>query len=194
MIRGPARSDHCRDRSCDQFQTPTYVYNELTKPFPLTQAHLLVGKRILSIPSVKLPCDAHVSTRRLGDLSLYDEPRNRQPHTLDVEALQVVIEEDSSLTCEFAKLFDISNETFRLHMYLLRQRVAACMSLLSRHHAASIFDEVLTSDKKWVCMTIPSAPSIGCHPRNCPLLHKTIYAPMQDYALCLVDRSSSGSL
>ncbi|GFT52808.1 hypothetical protein NPIL_357681 [Nephila pilipes] len=41
----------------------TYMYNELNKPFLLTPAHLLVGKRILSIPSVKLPCDSHLSTR-----------------------------------------------------------------------------------------------------------------------------------
>ncbi|GFV64909.1 histone-lysine N-methyltransferase SETMAR [Trichonephila clavipes] len=31
-----------------------------------------------------------------------------------------------------------------------QQRVAACLSLLSRYRSASIFSPVLTSDKKWV--------------------------------------------
>ncbi|GFU73232.1 histone-lysine N-methyltransferase SETMAR [Trichonephila clavipes] len=36
-----------------------------------------------------------------------------------------------------------------------QQRVAACFSLLSRHHSASIFDRVLTIDEKWVLYDTP---------------------------------------
>ncbi|GFS59105.1 histone-lysine N-methyltransferase SETMAR [Trichonephila inaurata madagascariensis] len=54
-------------------------------------------------------------------------------------------------------------KTYRLskwvpHMLLevrKQQRVAACLSLLSRHHSASIFNRMLTSDKKWVLYDTP---------------------------------------
>ena len=38
---------------------------------------------------------------------------------------------------------------------LKRQRVAACVSLLSKHHTASLFNWVLTSDEKWVLYKTP---------------------------------------
>ncbi|GFS74036.1 histone-lysine N-methyltransferase SETMAR [Trichonephila clavipes] len=105
-----------------------------------------------------------------GDLSLCDKARTGRPQTLDDEALQAAIEEDSSQTCgELAKQFNTSSETVRLHLHRLskthrrskwvphtplevhkQQRVAACLSLLSRHHSASILNRVLTKDKKWV--------------------------------------------
>ncbi|GFX23221.1 histone-lysine N-methyltransferase SETMAR [Trichonephila clavipes] len=41
-------------------------------------------------------------------------------------------------------------------------------------------------------MTHPSVPNIGCHPRILSRTEQDPYAPTQDYALCLVDLSSSG--
>ncbi|GFU04236.1 histone-lysine N-methyltransferase SETMAR [Nephila pilipes] len=110
-----------------------------------------------------------------GDLSLCDEHRSGRPHSLDDEDLQAAIEEDSRLKCnEYAKQFNISDETIKLHLYLLgkmyrlfkgalhillevhkRQRVALCMSLLSHPRTASIFNLVLTSEEKWILYDIP---------------------------------------
>ena len=112
---------------------------------------------------------------KLGDLSLRDEPRNGRPQVLNDEVLKVAIEQDSSLTCgELARQFNISDETVRLHLHCLgkayklskwvlhtllevhkRQQVAACVSLLSRHRTASLFNRVLTSDEKWVLYETP---------------------------------------
>ncbi|GFT02296.1 histone-lysine N-methyltransferase SETMAR [Nephila pilipes] len=112
---------------------------------------------------------------RSGDLSLCDEHRSGRPHSLDDEDLQAAIEEDSRLKCnEYAKQFNISDETIKLHLYLLgkmyrlfkgvlhillevhqRQRVALCMSLLSHPRTASIFNLVLTSEEKWILYDIP---------------------------------------
>ncbi|GFT21248.1 histone-lysine N-methyltransferase SETMAR, partial [Nephila pilipes] len=100
------------------------------------------------------------------DLSHCDELHSELLHALDDEALQAAIEKDSSLMCgEHEKQFKVSDETVRLHLHRLfktyilnkwlplmllevhkRQRVAACMSLLSRHRTASISSRVLTSD------------------------------------------------
>ncbi|GFU31202.1 histone-lysine N-methyltransferase SETMAR [Trichonephila clavipes] len=129
---------------------------------------------------------------------------------LDYEALQVAIEEDSSQTCgELARPVNTSSETVRLHLLFLgkkyrlskwvphtllevhkQQQVAACLSLLSLHRSASIFNRTLTSDKKWVLYDTPKHSNTG----YCPAQRKSTYAPSQDYALCLVDLSSSGSL
>ncbi|GFT41603.1 histone-lysine N-methyltransferase SETMAR [Trichonephila clavipes] len=106
---------------------------------------------------------------RSGDLSLCDKARTERPQALYDEALQAAIEEDSSQTCG-----DTSSETVRLHLHCLgktyrlskwiphtllevhkHQRVTACLSLLSRHHSASIFNRVLTSDEKWVLYDTP---------------------------------------
>ena len=112
---------------------------------------------------------------RSGNLSLCDEARCGRPQALDNEALQAAIEEDSSLTCgELARQFNVSDETVRLHLHRLgkayklskwvphtlldvhkKQRVAAGMSLLSRHRTASIINRVLTSDEKWVLYDTP---------------------------------------
>ncbi|GFW18929.1 histone-lysine N-methyltransferase SETMAR [Trichonephila clavipes] len=70
---------------------------------------------------------------------------------------------------EFTRQFSTSSETVRLHLHRLgttyrlskwvshtllevhkQERVAACLSLLSRHRSASIFNRVLTSGEKWV--------------------------------------------
>ncbi|GFW12047.1 histone-lysine N-methyltransferase SETMAR [Trichonephila clavipes] len=110
-----------------------------------------------------------------GDLSLCDKARTGRPQALNDEALQVVIEKDSSQTSgELAIQFNTSSETVRLHLHHLgktyklskcvphkllevhkQKRVAVCLSLLSRHHSASIFNRVLTSDEKWVLYDIP---------------------------------------
>ncbi|GFY79041.1 mariner Mos1 transposase [Trichonephila inaurata madagascariensis] len=135
-----------------------------------------------------------------GDLSLCDKARTGRPQALDDEALQAAIEEDSSQTCgELVRQFNTSSETVRLHLHRLgktyklskwvphtlfevhkQQRVAACLSLLSHHCNASIFNQVLTSDEKWVLYDTPkrskhwlSAPSshgLLCvpHPRVLP--------------------------
>ncbi|GFX01493.1 histone-lysine N-methyltransferase SETMAR [Trichonephila clavipes] len=88
---------------------------------------------------------------------------------LDDEALQAATEEDSSQTCgELVRQFNTSSEMVRLHLHRLgktyrpskwvphallevhkQQRVAACLSLLSCHRSASIFNLVLTSNEKW---------------------------------------------
>ncbi|GFX58976.1 histone-lysine N-methyltransferase SETMAR [Trichonephila clavipes] len=61
-----------------------------------------------------------------------------------------------------------------------QQRVAACLSLLSHHLSASIFNRVLTSDEKWVlydkpkrskhCLspqdTVPHSERPPMHPRK----------------------------
>ncbi|GFY71769.1 histone-lysine N-methyltransferase SETMAR [Trichonephila inaurata madagascariensis] len=55
-----------------------------------------------------------------GDLSLYDKARIGRREALDDEALQPVIEEDSSKTCgELARQFNISSKTVRLHLHRL---------------------------------------------------------------------------
>ncbi|XP_076052678.1 histone-lysine N-methyltransferase SETMAR-like [Oratosquilla oratoria] len=110
-----------------------------------------------------------------GDLSLRDEPRSGRPQVLNDGVLKAAIEEDSSLTCgELARRFNVSDETVRLHLHRLgktfklskwvphtllevhkRQRVGACISLLSRHRTASLFNRVLTSDEKWVLYETP---------------------------------------
>ncbi|GFY58768.1 histone-lysine N-methyltransferase SETMAR [Trichonephila inaurata madagascariensis] len=92
-----------------------------------------------------------------------------------VLSMNATIEEDSSQTCgELARQFNTSSETVRLHLHHLgktyrlskwvpqtllevhkQQRMAACLSLLSRHRSASIFNRVLTSDEKWVLYDTP---------------------------------------
>ncbi|GFS43956.1 histone-lysine N-methyltransferase SETMAR [Trichonephila inaurata madagascariensis] len=102
---------------------------------------------------------------RSGDLSLCDKARTGRPQALDDEALQAAIEEDSSQTYgELARQFNTSSQTVNLHRlgktYRLskwvphtllevhkQQRVATCLSLLSRYRRASIFNRVLTSDE-----------------------------------------------
>src|SRR5215813_8472857 len=120
--------------------------------------------------------------------------------SLDNETLQAAIEEDSSLMCgELARQFNVSDETVRVHLHCLgkayrlskwvphtlsevhkTQRVAACMSLLSHHRTASIFNRVLTSDEKWVLYdtpkhskhwlspqdTVPHSSRLPMHPRK----------------------------
>ncbi|GFS39886.1 histone-lysine N-methyltransferase SETMAR [Trichonephila inaurata madagascariensis] len=137
---------------------------------------------------------------RSEDLSLCDKARTGRPQALDDEALQVAIEEDSSQTCgELARQFNTSSETVRLHLHRLgktyrlskmvphtllevhkQQRVAACLSLLSPHCSASIFNRVLTSDEKWVLYdtpkrskhwlspqdTVPHSARLPMHPRK----------------------------
>ncbi|GFY68431.1 histone-lysine N-methyltransferase SETMAR [Trichonephila inaurata madagascariensis] len=71
-----------------------------------------------------------------------------------------------------------------------QQRVGACLSLLSRHRSASIFNRVLTSDEKWILYDTPERSKHWLSPpRYCPAQRKTTYAPTQDYALCLVNLS-----
>ncbi|XP_035210822.1 histone-lysine N-methyltransferase SETMAR-like [Stegodyphus dumicola] len=99
-----------------------------------------------------------------------DAPRSGRPRALDDEALRAAIGSDSSQTCaELTAHFQVSDQTFRLHLHCIRntyklskwvlhslseankqRRVAACLSLLTRHRNASTFDLVLTSDEKWV--------------------------------------------
>ncbi|GFU97052.1 histone-lysine N-methyltransferase SETMAR [Trichonephila clavipes] len=78
------------------------------------------------------------------------------------------------MCCELARQFNTSSETVRLHLHCLglmyrlskwvpctlfevhkQQRVAACLSLLSRHCSTFVFNQVLTSDKKWVLYDSP---------------------------------------
>ncbi|GFY53729.1 histone-lysine N-methyltransferase SETMAR [Trichonephila inaurata madagascariensis] len=137
---------------------------------------------------------------RSVDLSLCDKARTGRLQALDDEALQAAIEDDSSQTCgELARQFNIFSETVSLHLHRLgktyrlsnwvprallevhkQQRVAACLSLLSRHHSASIFNRVLTSDEKWVLYdtlerskhwlspqdTVPHSARPPMHPRK----------------------------
>ncbi|GFV01807.1 histone-lysine N-methyltransferase SETMAR [Trichonephila clavipes] len=70
---------------------------------------------------------------------------------------------------ELVRQFNTSSKTVRFYLHRLgktyklskwvlhtllefhkQQRVAACLSLLSHHRRASIFNRVLTSDEKWV--------------------------------------------
>ena len=109
------------------------------------------------------------------EICLCDEPRSGRPQVLNDEVLKAANEQDSSLTCgELARQFNVSDETVRLHLHHLgkayklnkwvphtlsevhkRQQVAACVSLLSRHRTASLFNRVLTSDEKWVLYETP---------------------------------------
>ncbi|GFY47795.1 histone-lysine N-methyltransferase SETMAR [Trichonephila inaurata madagascariensis] len=163
-----------------------------------------------NISCYKRRSTAHIHQSELGNLSLCDKNRTGRPQALDDEALQAAIEEDSSQTCgELAIQINTSSETVRLHLHRLgktyrlskwvlhtllefhkQQRLAACLSLLSRHSNGSIFSRVLTSDEKWVLYDTPKLSKPG----YCPAQRKTTYAPTQDYALCLVDLPSSGSL
>ncbi|GFS62128.1 histone-lysine N-methyltransferase SETMAR [Trichonephila clavipes] len=123
---------------------------------------------------------------RSRDLSLCDKARTGRPQALDDEALQASIEEDSSQTCgELAIQFKSSSEMVRLHLYRLgktyrlskwvphtlldvhkQQRVAACLSLLSRHRSASIFNRILTSDEKWVLYDTPKGSKYWLPPQD----------------------------
>ncbi|XP_035209264.1 histone-lysine N-methyltransferase SETMAR-like [Stegodyphus dumicola] len=117
---------------------------------------------------------------RSGDMALGDAK------ALDDEALRTAIESDRSQTCvELAAHFQVSDETIGLHLHLIgkayklskrvpfslfeankQQRVAACLSLLTRHHNASIFDRVLTSDEKWVQYDTPRRSRHWLSPRG----------------------------
>ncbi|GFY71818.1 histone-lysine N-methyltransferase SETMAR [Trichonephila inaurata madagascariensis] len=112
---------------------------------------------------------------RSRDLSLCDKARKGRPRPLVDEALQAVIEGDSSQKySELARQVNTSSETVKLHLHLLgktyrpskwiphtllevhkQQRVTDCLSLLSRHRSASILNRVLTSDEKWVLYDTP---------------------------------------
>ncbi|GFW87935.1 histone-lysine N-methyltransferase SETMAR [Trichonephila clavipes] len=60
---------------------------------------------------------------------------------------------------------------------------------------ASISNRVATSDENWVLYDTPKcSKQLLSPPGYCPAQSKTTYAPTQDYALILVDLSSSGSL
>ncbi|GFU16050.1 histone-lysine N-methyltransferase SETMAR [Trichonephila clavipes] len=116
---------------------------------------------------------------------------------------------------ELARQFNTSSETVRLHLHRLgktyrlskwaphmlwqqqlwQQRVTACLLLLSRHCSVSIFNWVLTSDEKWVLYDTPKRSKHWLSPQDTvPHSARCTCAPTQDYALCLVDLSSSGSL
>ena len=112
---------------------------------------------------------------RSGNFALCDEARCGRSQALDNDALQAAIEDDSSQTCaELARQFNVSAEAVKLQLHRLgkayklskwvphtlldvhnKQRVAACMPLLSRHRTASIFNRLLTSDEKWVLYDTP---------------------------------------
>ncbi|GFV92181.1 histone-lysine N-methyltransferase SETMAR [Trichonephila clavipes] len=155
----------------------------------------------------------------VGDINAFEVciwscPDYTRTQALGDEALQAAIEKDSIQTCdELARQFNTSSETVRLHLHRLgktcrtskwvphtllevhkQQRVAACLSLLSRHRSASIFNRALTSDEKWVRYDAPkrfkhwlSTQDTVPHSAKPPI-------PTQNYALCLVNLSSSGSL
>ncbi|GFY52607.1 histone-lysine N-methyltransferase SETMAR [Trichonephila inaurata madagascariensis] len=110
-----------------------------------------------------------------GDLSLCDKARTGRPQALDDKDLQAAIEKDSSQTCgELARQFNTSSKMVRLHLHCLdktyrlskwvpytlleahkQQRVATCLSLLSRQHSTSIFNRVPTIDEKLVLYDTP---------------------------------------
>ncbi|KAF2344325.1 Transposase type 1 [Trinorchestia longiramus] len=93
---------------------------------------------------------------------------------------------NTGLTCgELARRFDVSDETVRLHLHRLgktrklskwvphtlfevykRQRVAACVSLLSCHRTGSLFNRVLTSDEKWVLYETPKRSKHWLSPQD----------------------------
>ncbi|GFX50516.1 histone-lysine N-methyltransferase SETMAR [Trichonephila clavipes] len=58
-----------------------------------------------------------------------------------------------------------------------KQRVAACLSLLSHHHSASILNRALTSDEKWVLYDTPKRSKHWLSPQHTvpqssrPLMH-----------------------
>ncbi|GFY52844.1 rRNA biogenesis protein RRP5 [Trichonephila inaurata madagascariensis] len=65
-------------------------------------------------------------------------------------------------------------KTYRLSKWVLhtllevheRQRVVACLSLLSDHRSASIFNRVLTSDEKWVLYDTPKGSKHWLSPQD----------------------------
>ncbi|GFY57709.1 mariner Mos1 transposase [Trichonephila inaurata madagascariensis] len=121
-----------------------------------------------------------------GDLSLCDKARTGRPQALDDEALLAAIEEDSNQTCgELARQFNPFIETVRLHLHPLgktyrlskwvphmllkvhkQQCLAACLSLLSRHCSAFIFNRMLTSDEKWVQYDTPKSSKHWLSPQD----------------------------
>ncbi|GFY50320.1 histone-lysine N-methyltransferase SETMAR [Trichonephila inaurata madagascariensis] len=101
---------------------------------------------------------------------------------------------------KFARQFNTSSETVKLHLHSLgskrvphtllevhkQQRVAACLSFFSRHHSASIFNRVLTSDEKWNLYNTPKRPKYWLSPPGyCSSQRKTIYAPMHPRKIML---------
>ncbi|GFU25945.1 hypothetical protein NPIL_102971 [Nephila pilipes] len=96
------------------------------------------------------------------------------------------------LNGELEKQFTVPEETVRLHLHLfgktyrLRKWVphtmleiqAACMSFLIRRRTASIFNRVLTSEKKVMsCMTLSSIQTLVVIEEYFPSLRNTTYAP-----------------
>ncbi|XP_035218054.1 histone-lysine N-methyltransferase SETMAR-like [Stegodyphus dumicola] len=114
-------------------------------------------------------------------MSLSNAPRSCRPQALDDEAVRAAVQNDSSQTFgELAAHFQVSDETIRLHLHRIakaykpskwvllslsdankQQRVAACLSLLTRHRNASIFDRVLTSDENWVQYDTPRSSRLS---------------------------------
>ncbi|XP_035210476.1 histone-lysine N-methyltransferase SETMAR-like [Stegodyphus dumicola] len=121
-----------------------------------------------------------------GGMSLNDAPRSGRPQALDNEALRVAIESDSSQTCgELAAHFQASVEMIRFNLHRIgkayklkkcvppslsdankQQRGATCLSLLTRHRNATIFDRVLTSDERWVQYDTPRRSKHCFSPRD----------------------------
>ncbi|GFS84619.1 histone-lysine N-methyltransferase SETMAR [Trichonephila clavipes] len=71
--------------------------------------------------------DSPYSIFRSGDLSLCDKARTGRPRAMYNEALQAVIEDDISQTCdELARQFNTSNETVRFNLHRLGKTYRLC--------------------------------------------------------------------
>lgn len=112
---------------------------------------------------------------RSGDENLEDAPRNGRPVNMNNDDLRRAIESDSSQTCkELALIFNVNEETIRLHMHQIGkrwkiskwvphdltlenkfQRLTICSSHLSRLKVEPLFHRILTCDEKWVMYSKP---------------------------------------
>lgn len=115
-------------------------------------------------------CNRWFAKFRTGDTTLTDWPRERRPSTIDDEALETLIKEDSRKTTrELAQDLGTSHTTIENHLHLLgkvqklgtwlphnlsidnkMQRVTICSALLSRNNNERFLNRIVTGDEKWV--------------------------------------------
>lgn len=106
---------------------------------------------------------------RSGDFSLENEPRGR-PETKVDDELKVAVEADTTQTTrELAAKFNVSIPTILDHLKQIgkvkkldrwiphelnerqkRNRLEACLSLLSRHKSEPFLHRIVTCDEKWI--------------------------------------------
>ncbi|XP_075858554.1 TATA box-binding protein-associated factor RNA polymerase I subunit D isoform X1 [Microcebus murinus] len=107
---------------------------------------------------------------RSGDFNLENEPHGRPETKVDNDELKTLVEENPSQpTCDLAAKFDVTIPTILDHLKQIdkinklgrwvprelnehqkRNRLEACLSLLSRHKDKPFLHRIITCDEKWI--------------------------------------------